>query len=118
MAKEAGGSAGNASGAVIAVKADNDVRRFCCRRQENLFYGYALENECVVRSTDGGAGAIELFGACGGAHTKLQDIGIGLRSLAARPGQRSAQFEALDLTEGNRGALPNTSSTRAAALGS
>ena len=48
MAKEAGGRAGNASGAVIAVKADNDVRRFCCRREENLFYGYALEGEGAV----------------------------------------------------------------------
>ena len=48
MAEEAGGRAGNASGTVIAVKADNYVRRFCCRREENLFDGYALEGECVV----------------------------------------------------------------------
>ena len=48
MAKEAGGGAGRVSGAVIAMKADNDVRGFCCRREENLFYGYALEGECVV----------------------------------------------------------------------
>ena len=48
MAKEAGGRAFNVSGAAIAVKADNDVRRFCCCRQENLFDGYALEGEGAV----------------------------------------------------------------------
>ena len=48
MAKEAGCRAGNVGGTVMAVKADNNVRRFCCCRQENLFYGYALEGECAV----------------------------------------------------------------------
>ena len=48
MAEEAGGGAGRVSGTVKAMKADNDVGRFCCRREENLFDGYALEDEGVV----------------------------------------------------------------------
>ena len=48
MAKEAGCGAGRVSGTVKAMKADNDVGRFCCRREENFFDGYALEDEGVV----------------------------------------------------------------------
>ena len=48
MAEEAGCGAGRVSGTVKAMEADNDVGRFCCRREENFFDGDALEDECVV----------------------------------------------------------------------
>ena len=47
MAEEAGCGAGRVSGTVKAMEADDNVGRFCCR-EENLFDGDALEDECVV----------------------------------------------------------------------
>ena len=51
MAQEAGCGAGRVSGAVKAVKADNDVGRLCCCREENLFYGNAARRRmCCLNS--------------------------------------------------------------------